>query len=508
MNELAILRALVGGSGAGSRRPADAPPDDAFREAVQALIAGNAPPGKAAPGEGPDATGADAPDTADGAEKEPAAAEPLPDDPALALFAALTPTVGAHSSVAMGIEDPGPLPTPDMAVASPAREMDAGEMDAAPTKSGAAVPVAPLSPSFRPPAEAAVAPFLAALPADADVAPAPGDAPGRLVATVRSVETHFAPLAPARASIVDPGMDRPGERPEPAAMPAVAAKPGIAKPEIRSVAPPPPDALPSLAVTLEAGSGTPVRPAPLDRPQRAPLSPTAPTRVVENTGPVEAPIAATDDGPPPAKRVEPLPGLAGDAVASPRLPDHDESRPVSADATAQLLPKPELPRIAASLSEALRAPVATPLAPSPAAQAGPLRVVSLTLDPEHLGRVTLTIRLANERLSLHVAADRPETAEMIEKDADVIAQLLGGEGVEVDTLTATALGAPVAPPPVAAPLGPAPQLAGTGFAEGQSSPQHAPRDERRPPANQSSHDPGSRSHEEADDQGRTGRLYV
>jgi hypothetical protein len=70
----------------------------------------------------------------------------------------------------------------------------------------------------------------------------------------------------------------------------------------------------------------------------------------------------------------------------------------------------------------------------------------LQLDPQHLGGVTVTMRLAGTRLELRVEAEQPETARLIGKDKSLIVAKLQSAGYELDTLVIQQLNTHVSPP--------------------------------------------------------------
>jgi hypothetical protein len=95
----------------------------------------------------------------------------------------------------------------------------------------------------------------------------------------------------------------------------------------------------------------------------------------------------------------------------------------------------------------------------PATATGPVRVVSLDLNPGKLGQVSVRLRLDGDRLSLRIVASEAETARMIEEDGDTLIRLLGAEGYDTDLVALSGAAdlrgaaAPAAPEPTATAAG-------------------------------------------------------
>lgn len=165
------------------------------------------------------------------------------------------------------------------------------------------------------------------------------------------------------------------------------------------------------------------------------------------------------------------------------------------------LPAGEIRRLAAAISESASVPAATPsgtAAPTlSAAVAGPIRVVSLDLDPGRLGQVSVKLRFDGGRLSLRVVASEPETARMIEEDKDTLLRLLDREGYETDLL-----GVAVAPELRLAAAPPAPAPSAMSADDGQASPRRSfdgqsdrgGRQDHRPPMSKDTTDDEGTSH--------------
>jgi chemotaxis protein MotD len=173
----------------------------------------------------------------------------------------------------------------------------------------------------------------------------------------------------------------------------------------------------------------------------------------------------------------------------------------------------EIRRLAATIIEAAE-DVGSPQRAGalPASSAAPVRVVSLTLNPEHLGRVSVTIRLVGDRLSLRMDAEREETARMIEGDGEALARLLDSEGYGVDSLTATATAARdlAAPAPAATGTGSAPSFAPDPGAGSERQPSRQASDDGRPPSrtHQLQENETPSDEEVPPPAGRVGRIYV
>lgn len=61
-----------------------------------------------------------------------------------------------------------------------------------------------------------------------------------------------------------------------------------------------------------------------------------------------------------------------------------------------------------------------------------LKILHIQLQPADLGTVTVRMELKDAELSLHVEAERPETAELIRNDQDTLSKLLRASGYNVD----------------------------------------------------------------------------
>ena len=57
--------------------------------------------------------------------------------------------------------------------------------------------------------------------------------------------------------------------------------------------------------------------------------------------------------------------------------------------------------------------------------------VTVQLDPEHLGRVEVTLEMQDGRLTAMIAAERPATLDLLQKDARLIERALTQGGMQV-----------------------------------------------------------------------------
>ena len=61
-----------------------------------------------------------------------------------------------------------------------------------------------------------------------------------------------------------------------------------------------------------------------------------------------------------------------------------------------------------------------------------LKILHIALQPGDLGTVTVRMELKDAELTLHVEAERPETADLIRNDQDTLTNLLRSAGYAVD----------------------------------------------------------------------------
>lgn len=344
---------------------------------------------------------------------------PTPSPPTEAPTAAPVPTPEASRSVPAAGDTPA---TPTPAAAGPDREMarevparpdpravaaEGTEKDAAePAPDEPRTPAAPAPEETDAPAE--VVPALAA-PAR-DPAPPPPAAPTTQAAGPPSPEAAVAAVLPAteRPPTERPRAPRPATPADTPVEPAGAtgsAHPAEAR---RTEDATPPQPLPAAIAPAEDGAA--------DAP------------------PADAPIEAAD-GPAPraapaepaAPRAEPAAGRPAPAVLAaeaPAMPPPVERPAASAPAVA--------PHAASARS--------TPMAPSQ--QIAPVLItlasgapglpdsLTLTLDPQELGRIEVEVtRESERRVAIAVLAERPETLHLLMRDAALLDRALAQAGV-------------------------------------------------------------------------------
>ena len=333
----------------------------------------------------------------------------------------------------------------------------------------------------------------------------------RLQAAVTSVETHFAAVTPRHqvrdavasiaARIADAGASAANPVPATPAVVSVTPAPGgtAAVPEFM-----PPAARQSPQLGPRPAADQPDAPSPSEadvRPARAPAAPPVPPSLERPRETFRLPAGSADR--PPARSVG--------AVA--RAPDGDVSAPAQTGAPSVGLGAAEIRRLATTII-ATANDIAAPARPDTAAATpgAPLRVVTLTLNPEHLGRVSLTIRLVGDRLSVRMDAENEETARMIEGDGEALVRLLDSEGYDVDSVTATAtaqreLSSPT-PTPTATPSSGSAVASHPGAGSERQPPRHAPGDGRTTSPSSPFQDSETASHEDALPPRGVDRIYV
>ena len=62
----------------------------------------------------------------------------------------------------------------------------------------------------------------------------------------------------------------------------------------------------------------------------------------------------------------------------------------------------------------------------------PLKILTISLDPPALGNVTVRLRLAGDAVSVHLAADRRDTSQLLEQQRDSIRELMRSAGYTAD----------------------------------------------------------------------------
>lgn len=68
-------------------------------------------------------------------------------------------------------------------------------------------------------------------------------------------------------------------------------------------------------------------------------------------------------------------------------------------------------------------------------KAGPVKTLTLQLDPASLGSVTVKMKLTGAAIEVQIAASRPETAQLLEHDRGALSRLLQASGYETDVAT-------------------------------------------------------------------------
>jgi chemotaxis protein MotD len=78
-------------------------------------------------------------------------------------------------------------------------------------------------------------------------------------------------------------------------------------------------------------------------------------------------------------------------------------------------------------------PAAAALAPGNGPdQSQPLKILTISLDPPALGNVTVRLRLAGDAVSIHLAAQRQDTSQMLDQQRDSIRDLMRSAGYVAD----------------------------------------------------------------------------
>lgn len=140
------------------------------------------------------------------------------------------------------------------------------------------------------------------------------------------------------------------------------------------------------------------------------------------------------------------PGGKGDPKSALREPASAEPANPVADKAASTVPTGSpMEQLAPRLLDTARemkavdpaaATASTSAAATPAA--GPMRVLSIDLHPADLGSLTVRMSLAGDTLGVHIEAERPETARLLQNDASALSDMLRTAGVQVDGVTVRA----------------------------------------------------------------------
>ncbi|CAN1724013.1 chemotaxis protein MotD [Hyphomicrobium sp. 1Nfss2.1] len=152
-----------------------------------------------------------------------------------------------------------------------------------------------------------------------------------------------------------------------------------------------------------------------------------------------APVTSPTAGPQPHATNEDgkLPGQGAERLAA----DQSAAAPAdgimtSADDLSSAMTRPAQQIADQVVSEAGTGPEFIERLTSPADQTGSkpaLKVLHIQLQPIDLGTVTVRMELKDQELTVHVEADRSDTADMIRADQDTLAKLLRGAGYNIDT---------------------------------------------------------------------------
>jgi hypothetical protein len=282
------------------------------------------------------------------------------------------------------------------------------------------------------------APDAASLPRAASAAEA-GDALGARLIGERSFHASAAALSPATAqpiggssSVVDP--------PSPAI--AVLDAPDIAVPSPRAAMPRP---SPATAPSAAASRSTPPE-TNASRADRTPVAGSSPVPISAGRGRGErqsepaatvARVAApTADKAASAREASPPPNGSG-SDGSAGLPANGGSN------APQPSPSQTIAAVAQQLTAAFADPQSrlgdtqpaaqTPRA-APAPSAAPVREIDVDLSPGGLEDVSMTMRLANDKLSLVIRAGSSQTTGAIEGARDAIAERLAAIGQPLGSL--------------------------------------------------------------------------
>ncbi len=82
-------------------------------------------------------------------------------------------------------------------------------------------------------------------------------------------------------------------------------------------------------------------------------------------------------------------------------------------------------------------PPQSPSASNPVSAQGnvpdqPLKILTISLEPPALGNVTVRLRLVGAAVSVHLAADRKDTSQMLDQQRDSIRELMQSAGYVAD----------------------------------------------------------------------------
>ena len=401
-------------------------------------------------------------------------AEPGISAPVVDPQAALRALIGAAQEPAISIVQPQPAPSATPLAAPTAQATPAGtdlvalaERAASSTTLPAALPAA--LPTALPAILPAERPKVAVLGQETHFAPV---VPGQPLAA-EAVPKALPPVAPVAQPVVQ--VAQPVVQ---VAQPmAPVAQPVVQVTEASVMAPPAPVAIasPPVVPRAVAASTTPVgtaQTAPAQIPAVTtgprPARPAAPSVPREDT-PVEATRPGADAPARPtvvAQPVTPVPDKPAGEDTSRREPGAGTPDGVPVEAPVATAPQPGLP--ATTLRQLAQAIVAEAPASAPAAQPaklgqaqeGPLRLLTIQLQPADLGTVTVRMRLQEGRLEIGMETGRHETADLLRRDGGALTDLLRGAGYQADLVTIRTGGSDLSG-----------AQTGTGQGNGQPSPQ-------------------------------------
>jgi len=301
--------------------------------------------------------------------------------------------------------------------------------------------------------------------------------PRTLAATVVARETHFEPVrrpASLDSAFADPGTNTPEAAPHPDDAGAAVGAGGLnglaartddarsaplvdGRPRGTSIADapaePPADNLSASADEASLRLADPEeRPTTVAPRAVAPPQPTAgearPADLQAGHADPDAAADATPRAPSTASNGGTSAESDGDAPSSERRAAMSAA-PASAVGTAEpteaALPPATLQRLAGAILAEARS--TTTAAPSQAAASGetattggPVKILTLRLQPESLGTVTVRLRLVGNALEMQIRAGSSDTAELLKRDRQALEEILKSSGYDTDLLTIQSAG--------------------------------------------------------------------
>jgi len=328
-----------------------------------------------------------------------------------------------------------PGPPPNQAVAPNAQTAPASPSRAAQMPAAPAIPVLTAqAPAISAPPAAPTVRENPALPAR-DLTPETGPRPPLAPDAANSTISQPAPAAVDRSPLGAPPSipaapadplsfqtpPRPGpDLAQPLAQPLQPAVPWIASAAAAAISPP----------VQRLNGAPPVRPASAPVPALQPGATTVPAAAStemasgqppEPAAPAEQQVVAITRQPPAPAQIALPAAPAGPIFIPDEDPRADRFSDIPLQATgessrfdspreiARLLADPAIPR-----------QIATQLADL--ARQMPDRPVELTLNPEELGRVRMTLNASDNAISVTLAVERPETADLLRRSLDALAE--------------------------------------------------------------------------------------